>query len=691
VQATYNFGLVALSIVVAMVVAYTALKLAARVAEAGRAGGRFWLLGGAIAMGIGIWSMHFIGMLAFSVSTPLRYSIGKTLASLVIAIATSGLALALASRAQLGLKRLSLGAVAMGAGISAMHYSGMSAITIVPMIRYEPWLVAASIGIAMVASFAALWLAFNLRSGESKYIAFARAAAAVVMGLAISGMHYTAMAASNFAPGSYCLGGAAIENDWLAVTIGIVALGMLALTLITAVYDAHLGSQIRKDALRLARVNADLEHGKNLLALATRAAGISFWELDIATRAMSWTENEIAALKAAGVDSQRSPDAIMTLTHPADRTIVFDAIREAVAQSKDVCCYRFRVVTPVGTTVHLEAHARIFCDELGEPVRILGVSWDVTEEVLQQDRQRELQSQLRDASRDAGMAEVATGVLHSVGNVLNSLGVAAALVTSKLHASRVGNVQRLAALLQAQGERLDTFIADDERGRQLPQYLAQLGEHLSSENVALRAEAEAIAAHVGHIRTIVAAQQAHARRGGVTEEIDIAELVDNALIIHFAAMPEVTIKREFEALPRVTLDRHKLIQILGNLLSNARHALKELSSGPRVLTLRIHGRAAGWFVVEIRDTGAGISAEALQRIFEFGFTTKKDGHGFGLHSSSILAKELGGHLAGFSEGPGCGAQFALRLPLTTAAQLAHSPHSLTPPSASDGATAGAAA
>lgn len=669
-QATYNLWLVALSILVAMLVAYTSLKLAAHVAETGRSGGgRLWLLGGAVAMGVGIWSMHFIGMLAFSVETPLRYGIGKTLASLVIAIATSGLALAIASRSQLSLARLTLGAIAMGAGISAMHYSGMAAITIVPMITYEPWLVVASIGIAVAASFAALWLAFHLRSGESKYIALARVAAAIVMGLAISGMHYTGMAASRFAPGSYCLGGAAIENDWLAVTIGLVALGMLALTLITTVYDAHLGSQIRKDAMRLARANADLEHGRYLLALATRAAGISFWDLDIAKREMSWTENEIESLTMTGSKSQRSPAAILTMSHPDDATVVFDAIREAAAQDKDVCRFRVRIVTPAKTIVHLEAHARIFCDELREPVRALGVSWDVTEEVQQQERQRELQAQLREASRDAGMAEVATGVLHSVGNVLNSLGVSAAMVTSKLHESRAGNLQRIAAMLNEQGDRLPEFFANDPRGKQVPQYLAQLGEHLLGENQALQAEAEAIAAHVGHIRTIVAAQQTHARRGGVTEQVDIAELVDNAVMIHFAALPDITIKREYESVPAVILDRHKLLQILGNLLSNARHALKEVSSGPRTLTLRIHCRAQGWFVVEVRDTGAGIAPAALKRIFEFGFTTKRDGHGFGLHSSAILAKELGGHLAGFSDGPGQGAQFALRLPLTNEASM----------------------
>jgi NO-binding membrane sensor protein with MHYT domain/signal transduction histidine kinase len=662
-QASYNTWLVALSIVVAMTVAYTALKLAARVAEAEGAGGRLWLFGGAIAMGTGIWSMHFIGMLAFSVSVPLRYDIIETLGSLVIAIITSGFALAIASRAELSLRRLAIGAVIMGAGISAMHYSGMAAITIVPMITYEPLLVAASIAIAVTASFAALWLAFNLRNGQSTYIGLARCGAAVVMGLAISGMHYTAMAASKFAAGSYCLGGASFDNGWLALTIGIIALGVLAITLITAVYDAHLASKTRQDTLRLAQVNSALQHGKNLLGLATRAAGISSWEQDIDTRITLWTENEIESLRAAGVDSQQHPNAIREMTHPEDRSVQHDAVRKALTEGKDICAFRFRVVTPDHKIVHLESHARIFCDEQGAPVRILGVSWDVTEQIMQEERRRELQQQLRDASRDAGMAEVATGVLHSVGNVLNSLGVSASLVQTRLRDSRIGNVRRVASLLTGQGEQLAKFLSTDEGGRQIPGYLAQLGETLDTENKRLQSEAEAIATHVGHIRAIVAAQQTNARRGGVTEAVDVAELMDSAVAIYFTMTAEVSIRREYQPVPAVTLDRHKLIQILANLLSNARHALKDLNGGQRVLTLRICADERESLVLEVQDSGAGISAAAREHLFEFGFTTKKDGHGFGLHTSAILAKELGGELTGHSEGPGRGAQFVLRLPL----------------------------
>jgi C4-dicarboxylate-specific signal transduction histidine kinase len=232
---------------------------------------------------------------------------------------------------------------------------------------------------------------------------------------------------------------------------------------------------------------------------------------------------------------------------------------------------------------------------------------------------------------------------------------------TQLRDSRVTNVQRVAGRLNEQRDRLGTFLQEDERGKQLPGYLGQLGEHLSAENLRLQNEAAAIAAHVGHIRTIVAAQQTYARRGGVTEAVDIAELLDNAVAIHFADMTDVSIRREYEPLAPLILDRHKLIQILGNLLSNARHALKAPGEGNRQLVLRIRRQDSEFAAIEVQDSGVGIAPDVLSRLFEFGFTTKRDGHGFGLHTSAILAKELAGELNGFSDGLGRGARFVLRL------------------------------
>lgn len=259
-EGNYNVWLVGLSVVVAMFVSHTALSLASRVASSTRPASRqLWLFGGAIAMGSGIWSMHFIGMLAFSLPIPLSYSVPTTLGSLAIAIATSGFALSIASRPQISIQALVLSALIMGTGICAMHYSGMSAIQITPMIAYEPGLLLASVGIAVGASFVALWLFFQLR-GHSWQVRLARVGAAMVMGLAISGMHYTGMAASQFSANAYCLTHGTPDNGWLAVMIAVLAVALLTITTILLIYDSHLESKTRKHNVQLEKANRQLQH-----------------------------------------------------------------------------------------------------------------------------------------------------------------------------------------------------------------------------------------------------------------------------------------------------------------------------------------------------------------------------------------------------------------------------------------------
>ena len=257
---TYNPWLVLLSVFVAIFVSHTALNLSSRVASsAHKPSARLWLVGGALSMGCGVWSMHFVGMLAFSLPIALSYDTATTLASLAIAIGLSGFALSIASRPQISLRRLAAGAIVMGLGICAMHYSGMSAIQILPMITYTPGLLLASGAIAVAASFVALWLFFRLRKGRSWQMRLARFGAAIVMGLAISGMHYTGMAASRFAPGSYCTSAASPNNSWLAITIAVIALAVLSITTILLIYDSHLESKTRRHNEQLEEANEQLE------------------------------------------------------------------------------------------------------------------------------------------------------------------------------------------------------------------------------------------------------------------------------------------------------------------------------------------------------------------------------------------------------------------------------------------------
>ncbi len=285
-QGTYTPWLVCLSIAVAIVVSYTALSLASRVANARGTAAIAWITGGAVVMGVGIWSMHFIGMLALSLPIRLTYSLPITATSLGIAIAISAFALRVASDPTLDWRRLTVSAVLLGAGIASMHYTGMAGIRIVPGLSYEPLPFAASIGIAMSASYAALWLFFALRRGRSWQMLLARVTAAVIMGLAISGMHYTGMAASKFAQGAYCLPGASLDNSWFAIALAVFAFGVMGLGILAAVYDSWLHHQRRENDLAMndQRVRSSLSDALTGLPNRVALAKAAEHEIDRAER-----------------------------------------------------------------------------------------------------------------------------------------------------------------------------------------------------------------------------------------------------------------------------------------------------------------------------------------------------------------------------------------------------------------------
>ena len=255
---SYSFSLVLISLCVAILASYTALDLTGRIATAKGRAVYLWMGGGALAMGIGVWSMHFIGMLAFSLPIDLGYDIGLTALSLLIAVLSSGFALWLVSQPSLPFLQLGFGALFMGAGISCMHYTGMAAMRMLPGIDYDPTLFGASLAIAVGASAAALWIAFRLRQ-HTPYVRQIRGLAAMLMGLAIVGMHYTGMAAANFPAGSFCgalVGG--LQGDGLVYLVLITTLAVLAVALLTSVLDARLEARTAELARSLTLANQEL-------------------------------------------------------------------------------------------------------------------------------------------------------------------------------------------------------------------------------------------------------------------------------------------------------------------------------------------------------------------------------------------------------------------------------------------------
>jgi PAS domain S-box-containing protein len=275
----------------------------------------------------------------------------------------------------------------------------------------------------------------------------------------------------------------------------------------------------------------------------------------------------------------------------------------------------------------------------------------------------QLHKSLAETSRRAGMAEVASGVLHNVGNVLNSLNVSVTFAHESVQKSKVGSLKKTAELLGQHAADLSGFFASDPKAKLIPGFLAALASHLQEENALLGREFENILKSVAHIKSIVDVQQSYTGGRGVAETVSLPELMDDALKVSLSSFLRhgISVVRDYGEVPEIAVDKHKLFQIFVNLISNAKHAVKDRASTEKRVEVRI-GRVAEGIQIEVADDGVGIPNENMEKIFMFGFTTKKGGHGFGLHSSALAAHELGGTLTARSPGPGLGATFRLFVP-----------------------------
>jgi NO-binding membrane sensor protein with MHYT domain len=557
----YNSSLVALSLAIAIIASYTALDLAKRVRDSASSAKKSWawLVAGASAMGTGIWAMHFIGMLAFDLPIPIAYDLSLTCLSMLIAIAVSAVALFVLRPADVTRRSLISGALLMGMGISAMHYTGMIAMRMSPPIRYDPALFIGSILIAITASLAALWIALRMRGNLSRFAVLARLASAVVMGVAITGMHYTGMAAARFAPGSMCLAAISggLRNTTLAIVVGCIAIAIMSFTLILSTIDAHFAVRNGRlvDSLRVANEAADA--------------------------ALRDNEKITADLRAA-------------------------------------------------------------------------------------------QGELVASARQVGMAEIANGVLHNVGNVLNSVNVSADLIRTGILHSKAEGLAQAVRLMQEHAADLGDFLSRDEKGKRLLGYLSKLGDTLAAERLSALGEIEVLTRSIDHIKEIVVIQQSYAGDACLREPVDVDALLDDALRMDGDSIEQrqIAIVKEVVAVPRLLSDRHLLLQILVNLIANARQAMEAVPERLHRHTMRLEVAPVPdepRLRICVADDGEGIAPENLARLFVHGFTTRKGGHGFGLHSSALAAQTLGGTLTAHSDGPGMGAAFTLELPMQAAA------------------------
>jgi len=284
-----------------------------------------------------------------------------------------------------------------------------------------------------------------------------------------------------------------------------------------------------------------------------------------------------------------------------------------------------------------------------------------------EERTRELKTvhgQLIQTARQAGMAEIATNVLHNVGNVLNSVYTSSQLARDRVSELRLEHVSKVATLLEEHQANLTTFVTQDQRGRNVMPFLNKLGQNLEKERQEILTLLTDVGRYTEHIGDIVKVQQNHARTPRMNESVHLSALVDDAMRINAAALTRHQVKevRQLRFLPPTLTDKHKVLMILVNLISNAKYAMDDTPAEQRILTVKLDLPVPDRVRIEVQDNGMGISPELRTRIFQYGFTTRKDGHGFGLHSSAVAAQELGGSLTVHSDGPGRGATFTLELP-----------------------------
>lgn len=360
--------------------------------------------------------------------------------------------------------------------------------------------------------------------------------------------------------------------------------------------------------------------------------------------------------------------------HPDDRDGAIAARQEA-ARGSGTYSFEYRLYDGENRILWIRETGHPVRDEAGAVTLLRGVLADITDQKLSHEELERTHRQLVDTSRRAGMAEVATGVLHNVGNVLNSVNVASTLIHQRLNGSRAGSLGQLADLLKAQGDKLGDFFTIDPRGKMVPAYIETLAGHLRREQEEVLTEVDQLVKNIEHIKNIVDLQQSYARTGGTMEPIDLIDLVEDAMGINAASLSRhriKIIKRYDEGVPPVLADRNKVLQILVNLIRNAKHAVDDSENEQRLLGIAIQRHGDDRVRITVADTGVGIAPENMSKLFSHGFTTRKDGHGFGLHSSEAAAREMGGALTAHSDGPGRGAMFTLELGVSqSAVSLTH--------------------
>jgi PAS domain S-box-containing protein len=353
------------------------------------------------------------------------------------------------------------------------------------------------------------------------------------------------------------------------------------------------------------------------------------------------------------------------ITYPEDLAASLENVRKLLAREVNSYQMEKRYIHAKGHTVAVLLNVSLVRDPAGNPLYFIAQVEDISARKRAEAELENAHHRLLALSRQAGMAEVATSVLHNVGNVLNSVNISASLVMDGLRLSQCGTLEKVAGMLEQNSANLAAFFTNDGKGKQLPGFIRLLSTTLVQEQETAVKELTALCKHIDHIKEIVSKQQSYAKIFGVSEVVEIVDLVEDSLTMNAGALArhDVDIIRDYHKVPPINIEKHKVLQILVNLIRNAKYACDDGAKPVKQVTVRV-AMGDGCVRISVMDNGIGIPPENLTRIFNHGFTTRKTGHGFGLHNGSLTAKELRGSLTVHSEGPGNGATFTLELPIT---------------------------
>ena len=624
---SYDYGEVARSVLIAIAASYAALDLAGRVTAASGRTRAAWLTGGAIAMGIGIWAMHFKGMLAFRLPVQVSYYWPTVLLSLLVAILASAFALYVVSRQKLGWARALTGSFVMGGGIAAMHYIGMAAMRLAAVTRFAALLVTLSVVLAIVFSFAALMLAFDLRE-ETKGTALRKIASAVVMGVAVSAMHYTGMAAASFMPSavppnlSHAVSISPLGNNGIV----IVTILVLGTAILTSSVDRLTEAEVR-------RLNEGLEQRvverTRQLTAANEQLRREIAERQRAEDALRRSEDRLRSVidtipalvwskmpdGSADFFNQRFREYTglsveeglgegwLKAFHPEDRASSVDEWRSAFATGKPFE-FEARLRRADGEYRWFLLRGVPLRDELGNIIKWYGTTTDIEDRKRAEWALQEAQAGLSHVTRVMAMGELVASIAHEVNQPLTGVVTNANFCLRQL-ASETPNLEKLR-------EAIAEIVNDGTRASAVISRIRALLMKAAPERV----------------------------------ELDINEIIQEVAILvrNEVTRNRISLRNDLAPdLPRVLGDRVQLQQVLINLVMNGIDAMRTLTDRSRELLIKSAKNPAG-VLIQVQDSGPGLDPEQADRIFEPFFTTKPQGIGLGLSISCSIIESHGGRL-----------------------------------------------